>query len=155
MVHVLSLLKTNDCRLLRAHYSRCFAFIISKVREYRVTTYWINLGQRLWSQKSKCKCFFPSSLIGRPWEWPSALPGHLLCVIAALYFSVYIGKESSFLKIYFKKASRVPMLLSRLRIWHCHCSSSGCCCVLGLIPGPGTSACCRSAPLPKKIDFSF
>ena len=32
---------------------------------------------------------------------------------------------------------------SRLRIWHCHSSSLGCCCGTGLIPGLGTSARCR------------
>ena len=32
---------------------------------------------------------------------------------------------------------------SRLRIQHCHCYSLGHCCVAHLIPGPGTSACCR------------
>ena len=30
---------------------------------------------------------------------------------------------------------------SRLRIQHCHCSSLGCCCVTGSIPGLGTSIC--------------
>ena len=29
-----------------------------------------------------------------------------------------------------------------LRIQCCHHSSLGCCCGVGLIPGPGTSACC-------------
>ena len=29
-----------------------------------------------------------------------------------------------------------------LRIWHCHCSSSGHCCGVGSIPGLGTSTCC-------------
>ena len=35
-----------------------------------------------------------------------------------------------------------------LRIQHCHCSSSGHCCGVGLIPGPGASACCRHGPPP-------
>uniref|UniRef100_A0A8D1NRS6 Epidermal growth factor receptor pathway substrate 15 n=1 Tax=Sus scrofa TaxID=9823 RepID=A0A8D1NRS6_PIG len=35
----------------------------------------------------------------------------------------------------------VPWWLSRLRIWHCHCGGSSHCCGVGLIPGPGTSAC--------------
>ena len=43
---------------------------------------------------------------------------------------------------------------SRLRVWHCHCSSSGHCCDVGLIPGLGTSACCGCGPPPKKI-YSF
>ena len=33
----------------------------------------------------------------------------------------------------------VPWWLSRLRIWHCLCSGSVCCCGMGLIPCPGTS----------------
>ena len=36
--------------------------------------------------------------------------------------------------------SRVPWLLSRLRIQRCHCCRSGYCHGRGLIPGPGTSA---------------
>ena len=37
----------------------------------------------------------------------------------------------------------VPLLCSGLRVWRCHCTSSGCCCGTGSIPGPGTSSCCR------------
>ena len=33
------------------------------------------------------------------------------------------------------------MWLSWLRIWCCHSSGSGCCCGMGSIHGPGTSAC--------------
>ena len=33
------------------------------------------------------------------------------------------------------------MWLRGLRIWHCHCSGSGCCCGAGLIPGQGPSTC--------------
>ena len=36
---------------------------------------------------------------------------------------------------------RVPLWHSGLRIRHCHCSYSSCCCGTGLIPGPGTSEC--------------
>ena len=44
--------------------------------------------------------------------------------------------------IFFKDMIRVvPMWFSRLRIWHCHCSGSGCCCGVGSIPGPGIYAC--------------
>ena len=32
---------------------------------------------------------------------------------------------------------------SGLTIQCCHCNSSGCCCGMGLIPGPGTSICCK------------
>ena len=39
----------------------------------------------------------------------------------------------------------VPLWCSGLRIWQHHCSSSGCCCSTGLIPGLGTSACLRCA----------
>ena len=35
----------------------------------------------------------------------------------------------------------VPWRLSRLRIWCCHCSSSGNSCGMGSIPGPWTSTC--------------
>ena len=37
----------------------------------------------------------------------------------------------------------VPWCLSGLRIQCCHCCGWGKCCDTGLIPGPGTSACCR------------
>ena len=30
--------------------------------------------------------------------------------------------------------------VSGLKIWHCYCCGSGCCCGMGSIPGPGTSA---------------
>ena len=33
----------------------------------------------------------------------------------------------------------VSVWLSGLRIWHCHCSGSECCCGSGVIPGLGTS----------------
>ena len=39
-----------------------------------------------------------------------------------------------------KKSIGVPWGLSRLTIWHCHCSGSGYSCGTCLIPGPGTSA---------------
>ena len=35
----------------------------------------------------------------------------------------------------------VPWWLSRLRIWHCHCSGLDCCCDTVSILGPGTSTC--------------
>lgn len=35
----------------------------------------------------------------------------------------------------------VPMWLQELRIRHCRCSSSGCCCSTGLIPATETSIC--------------
>ena len=34
-----------------------------------------------------------------------------------------------------------PLWLSRLRIQHCHCCESGCCCGVSSIPGPGASTC--------------
>ena len=37
----------------------------------------------------------------------------------------------------------VPLWCSGLRIWSCHCSSSGHCCGTGSILGPGTFTCCR------------
>ena len=33
----------------------------------------------------------------------------------------------------------VPIWLSKLKIWHCHCSILGYCSGAGLIPGPGTT----------------
>ena len=42
------------------------------------------------------------------------------------------------------------MWLSGLRIWHCHFSSSGHCCDMDLILGPGTSTCCRYSQKRKK-----
>ena len=39
---------------------------------------------------------------------------------------------------------------SRLRIWHCHCSSLGCCCGTALIPGPGIFAGHRQGQKKKK-----
>ena len=40
-------------------------------------------------------------------------------------------------------SSRVFLWHTGLRIWHCHCSSSGYCCGVGLIPSLGTSICCK------------
>ena len=45
----------------------------------------------------------------------------------------------------------VPWWCSGLRIWHCHCSSSGCCYSMGSISGQGTSICHGHSPPPKKI----
>ena len=42
------------------------------------------------------------------------------------------------------------MWLIGLRIWCCHCSGSGCCCVVSSIPGQATSAC-HSCSTPQKI----
>ena len=41
---------------------------------------------------------------------------------------------------------RVPMWLSGLRIWCCHCSGSGHCFGAGPIPDLGTSACPKRGP---------
>ena len=49
-----------------------------------------------------------------------------------------------------RKTSGVPSWLSGLRIWHYHCCSSGYRCGVCLIPGPGTSACCRWGQEKKK-----
>ena len=43
---------------------------------------------------------------------------------------------------YYKYTAGVPLWCSGLRIWCGHYSSSRCCCSTGLIPDPGTSACC-------------
>ena len=42
-----------------------------------------------------------------------------------------------------QNAMGIPWWLSRLRTQCCYCCGSGCCCGVGLIPGPGTSLCCR------------
>ena len=47
----------------------------------------------------------------------------------------------------------VPWWLSRLRIQHCHYCGSGYCCGGGLIPGLGTSACCRHDQKEKNLKF--
>ena len=39
---------------------------------------------------------------------------------------------------------------SRLQVWHCLCSGSGCSCGSDLIPGPGTSVCCGCGQKRKK-----
>ena len=39
------------------------------------------------------------------------------------------------------------------KIWICQCSSSGCCCGVGSVPGLGTSACC-SYRKEKNLSFS-
>ena len=41
-----------------------------------------------------------------------------------------------------KMSLRVPLWLSSLRMWRCHCSGSGHCCGTDSIPGLETSACC-------------
>ena len=43
----------------------------------------------------------------------------------------------------------VPWQLTGLRIWHCHCYGSDCCCGSSSIHGLGTSTCRRRHP-PKK-----
>lgn len=42
--------------------------------------------------------------------------------------------------------TRVPLWLSKLRIWCCHCCGLGCCCGTSSIPGPGTCTCCGCSP---------
>ena len=58
-------------------------------------------------------------------------------------------------EIYVKKKKKnpeggVPLWCIRLSIQHCHYSSSGCCCGMGSIPGPGISTCCRQKKKKKK-----
>ena len=47
----------------------------------------------------------------------------------------------------------VPLWCSGLRIQHCHCSGSGHCCDLGLIPGLGTSTCHRCGQRNCSLNF--
>ena len=49
----------------------------------------------------------------------------------------------------------VPWWLTWLRIQHCHCSGSACCCGIGSIPGPGTSTCCRHGHTQKKNPYYY
>ena len=44
----------------------------------------------------------------------------------------------------------VPWWLIRLRTWCCHSCGLGHCCGTSLIPGPGTSTCCRLGQVKKK-----
>ena len=48
----------------------------------------------------------------------------------------------------------LPLWLSGLRIWSCHCSSSDCCCATGSIPGGGTSEYNGCVKKKKKEYFS-
>ena len=48
------------------------------------------------------------------------------------------------------KRMGVPWWLSGLRIRHCHCCGLGCCCAVGLISWPRTSACCGARPKRKR-----
>ena len=57
---------------------------------------------------------------------------------------------------FFKVMSHgVPWWLSGLRIWHCHCSSLGYCCGVGLIPGLRTSTCCEHGQINKVNSHVF
>ena len=49
----------------------------------------------------------------------------------------------------------VPLWHHGLRIQHCHCSGSGQCHGMGLIPGPKTSTCCRLGQKNPKASFSL
>ena len=44
---------------------------------------------------------------------------------------------------------------SRLRIWHCHCNSSGCCCGVGLIPDLEISTCCEHSQKEKGKELNI
>ena len=50
----------------------------------------------------------------------------------------------------FKTAPRSSLVVKRVRMWGCHCCSSGCCCGAGSIPGAGTSICCGCSQKKKK-----
>ena len=64
------------------------------------------------------------------------------------FFDIYSGmclsRGDKFRKCCASRKQESPRALlwhSRLRTWHCHCSSLGCCCGTGSSPGPGTSSC--------------
>ena len=69
----------------------------------------------------------------------------LLSTLYALSFLIFtiIPKRRLLLSIFHLlgnwNSNGVLLWLSGLRIWHCHCSSSGCCCGVGSIPSLGTS----------------
>ena len=72
------------------------------------------------------------------------IPAHLPPV-NELVHSLMGGHLGSFHCLALKNsAAGVPWWWSGLRIRHCHCSSLGCCCGTGLIPGPRIYTCCRS-----------
>ena len=49
----------------------------------------------------------------------------------------------------------IPLWHKRLKMWHCHCSGSGCCCGEGLIPGPETSICSQNKHTQVKFFTSY
>ena len=46
-----------------------------------------------------------------------------------------------------------PLWCNGLRVWYCYCSSPSCCCLVGLIPGLGTSMCLGAVK--KKETWTF
>ena len=65
----------------------------------------------------------------------SSIPG--LHLLGANNFSLSCDNQQC------QQSTRAPWWLSRLKIQHCHCCGSGCCCGSVSIPGLGTSACLR------------
>ena len=59
-----------------------------------------------------------------------------------------INQGVSFIKL---KSIRSSLVVQWIKIWHCHCSCLGCSYGTGLIPGQGTSTCCRSDQKKKKM----
>ena len=68
----------------------------------------------------------------QPMEWEKIFASHI--VYKRLIYKI------------FKDLRRAPWWLTGLKIWHCHCCSSGHCCGAGSTPGPGNSACCKHSP---------
>ena len=90
------------------------------------------LGSVLWGQGSRSKGIWNLSISNPS---PSVL----------LNFKHILTHSSTRCNCLWKcstsRLERVPWCLSGLRIWHCYCCGSGCCCDRGLTPGPGIPTC--------------
>ena len=78
-------------------------------------------------------------------SYPNKLP-QLKFILVPFHFILILLSQYSMLdyirwkwKLKKPNSGRVLLWHSGIRIQHCHCSSLGCCCGAGFIPGPGTS----------------
>ena len=72
--------------------------------------------------------------------------GTTMMGVPAMRYRVPLGDDENILKL----VVGAPLWHSRLRNWHCRCSSSSHCCSAGSIPGLGTSTCCGCGQKKKK-----
>ena len=72
-----------------------------------------------------------------------------VCVCIYLFFYRFFSTMT-----YYKILSMRYLWNSRLKIWHCHCSSVGCCCGSCSIPGLRTFTCHGHSLPPKDIEYS-